>query len=298
MYPTAQSGGTGGSGGAAPSGSGARGGSGGPERDQPNRLSTPVIGGIIAASLLGVAAVCGFFAFVLIRKRKQRMNPERISLNSNPPMDQNGGAAAANNNASTAGGFASYNAGGKPELAGSEISRPPTAGPPPPASPSPSTVKHEWNAAGAAVSPMSAHPNTPELQGAGVYNPANGAVPPMPTRPELQGGYAPSPQQAYSPFPAPAYQSPPQQQQQPVYEMGAGAVVQPYGVAQGYPGQAPPVQQAQHSGYAQYGAPQQYQQYPAQPQAGHMGWNSGPVQPYHEMDGGWTGRGPPPGQAQ
>ncbi|KAK6083882.1 hypothetical protein SCUP515_01578 [Seiridium cupressi] len=154
---------------------------------------------------------------------------------------------------------ASHPGNGKPELDSTGL-----AAMPPTGSPSPSTLKVSSPQRADNVSPVSAHgngnlPSHPELQGHCTY------PPPAPNQLELQGQntYPQQPQYHQRPEPvSEAYGSPiheaPGQHGQQLYE------------AQGQP---VPTQNAGYNG---------------------MGWQRGPVNSYHEMDGGWQGHGQQP----
>ncbi|KAK9769695.1 hypothetical protein SCAR479_13633 [Seiridium cardinale] len=154
---------------------------------------------------------------------------------------------------------ASHPGNGKPEL---DSTGP--AAVPPTGNPSPSTLKVSSPPRADNVSPVSAHgngnlPSHPELQDHYTY------PPPAPNQLELQGQntYPQQPQYHQRPEPvSEAYGSPiheaPGQHGQQLYE------------AQGQP--VP----TQNVGY------------------GSMGWQSEPVNSYHEMDGGWHGHGQQP----
>ncbi|KAK9415837.1 hypothetical protein SUNI508_10137 [Seiridium unicorne] len=153
----------------------------------------------------------------------------------------------------------SHPGNGKPELDSTGL-----AAMPPTGSPSPSTLKVSSSLRVDNVSPVSAHgngnlPSHPELQGHYTY------PPPAPNQLELQGQNTYPQQPQYHQRPEPvleAYGSPiheaPGQHGQELYE------------AQGQP---VPTQNAGYNG---------------------MGWQSGPVNSYHEMDGGWHGHGHQP----
>jgi hypothetical protein len=141
----------------------------------------------------------------------------------------------------------------------------------PTSSPRPSTLKLVPPSRSDNVSPISFHAPPPlplhsELQGQHMF-PAS-----TPNHPELPGQNAYSPQQqypyppqqhGYGQLPSPSPVSPVGIQGQPFYEMN---------------GQRPQM-------YEMHGMPAQ----PQRAELGGMGWQSGPVGTYHEMDGGWQG---------
>ncbi|ORY63901.1 uncharacterized protein BCR38DRAFT_392153 [Pseudomassariella vexata] len=143
--------------------------------------------------------------------------------------------------------------------------------PPPMGSPSPSMVKASLISRTDNVSPVSAYsrPQTAELQGQYPF------APPFPSRSELGG------QQAYSPQQHNSY---PKQSELQGQHAFATALSQGTAEAHGWqvyeaPGKCrPPVYEA----YGQDVGPQRAE-------LQQMGWQSGPVGAYHEMDGGYTG---------
>ncbi|KAK1767659.1 hypothetical protein QBC33DRAFT_52559 [Phialemonium atrogriseum] len=284
-YPTAASGNSAGSGGAKPTGSGSGSGGGGSAGNSNGGGSKGGSNsGTIAGAVIGVVGgIALIAAIVLCLKRRAHKKSDEDAV----------AAAAAATGAAEAGAGAAAFAGpynpnfppnaGKPELGGSMVS-----GMPPPASPSPSTLKVAGTNRTDNVSPVSAHtggwaaPNRPELYGQGqAYPPMPnnaaelqvpaGAYPP-PNRPELMGqapGYPPSPNRPE----LMGQQAPPQYNG---YHGGQAPPQEAYG-QQIYevPGQPRPV----------YEAPSQPVVSPGQPPAPGMGWQAGPVANYHELDG-------------
>lgn len=272
---------------------GANGGSG--DESDSKGPSIPVIVGVAVGAIAGLALIAGLI-FFLIRSARKRKALAPYPIPDGAPGD----------NSVPLGLY-----GGKAELPSDTV-----AAPPPPTSPSPSTLKANLSMRADTVSPVSAHtgaftpppnkaelhgqaalyppmPNSAELQGQGPPSPFHG---PVPNRPELQGQgamYPPPPDrpelqgqgtQFHTPNPnrpelAGQYaypQSPQLHQQHP----------------QPYPSPPPPAQQQQMQGYQPYypASPQpgaamygQQQQQPPHPQAS---WQSGPVPGFHEMDGG------------
>ncbi len=221
-----------------------------------------IIAGAAIAVVAGLAIIGGIVYFVMRNARKQRNAQQLPSqpFNSQAPDDFNG----------------------KAELAGNPIS----AAAIPPPSPSPSMMKYGGSTRVNTVSPISTHasaypPPTQELGGQDKIPPVpqfNSAFPP-PSRPELQGrvygGNATLPPNHVELQGQNMYNNVPQNRPE-MYTYNQAS-------QQGTYGQQP-------HGFATQQQVYQADSRPVQPQRAElqgMGYHSGPVQEYAELDGGY-----------
>ncbi|KAK4232542.1 hypothetical protein QBC38DRAFT_351974 [Podospora fimiseda] len=217
--PKATDSGSGGSGG---SSSSTNGGNGNGDGSEKSGVSIPVIAGAIGGVVVGLALI-GAAIFIVRRSAKKRREEEQLAASIQAPG--NGG----NNNTPAPMGYYAPN-GGKPELAADAL-----PAPPPPASPSPSTLKVNSPSRTDNVSPVSAHHTggtfTPPPNQASLY-------PPMPQN----TSELPSP--ASTGYPSPGFQ----QQQNMPQPYGQGPPPELYG--QGVPNTNRPELQGQGAMYA------------------------------------------------
>ncbi|KAH8888587.1 hypothetical protein GQ53DRAFT_783686 [Thozetella sp. PMI_491] len=274
---------------------------------------TAVIAGAVVGVVGGLALIGAaiFFIFRAIRKSK---------------MDAALAAAAAPSRPGTA---PDNSFPGKAELGGNPLLVAPTP-PVPPVSPSPSMLKAGVPPRAENVSPASAHLEAPPLPGSAELAGQGPFPPPSPNRSELQGQggfpYHQGPAHAGAELQGQGamYVNRPELQGQgggPYHQGPAHTSAELQGQGAAYPGR--PELQGHGAVYpgrpelaGQYAHPQppgpgQAQEFYApqgpyppqqQPPSGQppMGWQSGPLQGYHEMDAGYPGPGAPgnPGQAR